>query len=548
MKLRLTNLRLCLDADESELINLAARKLRLGPEKITDLKIIKKAIDARKANRLEFVYSVDVEVDVVKGIRLDPPFVIASPPPFSEKLTRGSERLDMPPAVVGSGPAGLFCALKLAAWGYRPLVLERGQDVDTRWHEVEKFWQTGHLNPECNVQFGEGGAGTFSDGKLTTRVKDPRVRLILEQMVEAGAPEEILYLNKPHIGTDLLRIIIKKLRKKLISLGGRIMFGQYVSGMRISGRGAIEALEIGNILLPLSIAVFAIGHSSRDTYQMLFQKGVLMEAKPFAIGLRVEHPQSFIDHRQYGKYAGHPKLGAADYALVYQDRERGRSAYSFCMCPGGYVVGAASEKGKVVINGMSEHARNSGRANSALVVTVDASDFGEGCLKGIEFQRKWEEKAYKMGGGYYKAPVQKIEDFLLDRASGDLDGVLQPSYRPGVTPANLRECLPKEIGETLAEGIRVWNQKIKGFGHNQGVLTGVETRTSAPLRILRNEGMESVNTRGLYPAGEGAGYAGGIISAAVDGVKVAEAIIARYREPEKDFSPEVIDKLKWRRD
>ena len=298
------------------------------------------------------------------------------------------------------------------------------------------------------------------------------------------------------------------------------MFGQYVSGMRISGRGAIEALEIGNILLPLSIAVFAIGHSSRDTYQMLFQKGVLMEAKPFAIGLRVEHPQSFIDHRQYGKYAGHPKLGAADYALVYQDRERGRSAYSFCMCPGGYVVGAASEKGKVVINGMSEHARNSGRANSALVVTVDASDFGEGCLKGIEFQRKWEEKAYKMGGGYYKAPVQKIEDFLLDRASGDLDGVLQPSYRPGVTPANLRECLSKEIGETLAEGIRVWNQKIKGFGHNQGVLTGVETRTSAPLRILRNEGMESVNWG--FTRQEKSRY-GGIISAAVDGVKVAEA-------------------------
>jgi len=543
MKLRLTNLRLNLEMDESELVRLAAKRIRVAPEKITALSIIKKALDARKADQVEFVYSVDIEVNVTKGIKMDPPFVIASPPPFQENLKRGREKLSLPPVVVGSGPAGLFCALKLASWGYRPLVLERGLDVDRRFQEIKKFWQTGELNPECNVQFGEGGAGTFSDGKLTTRVKDPRVRSILEQMAEAGAPEEILYLNKPHIGTDVLRTMMKKLRKKLIALGGQVVFGKCVTGMRTSGEGRLEALEVGQVDLPLSLGVFAIGHSSRDTYQMLFQKGVLMEAKPFALGLRVEHSQSFIDANQYGKYAGHPKLGAADYSLVYQDKEKGRSAYSFCMCPGGYVVGAASEKGGVVTNGMSEHARDSGRANSALVAAVDIPDFGEGCLKGMEFQRKWEEKAFKAGGGGFKAPAQKLEDFLHDRYSADLDIALSPSYRPGVTPANLRDCLPKEVGETLADGVRHWDRQIKGFIQEEAVVTGVETRTSAPLRILRNECLESVNTPGLYPAGEGAGYAGGIISAAVDGIKIAEAIIARYQEPDEGFSSVIIDKL-----
>jgi len=548
MKLRLTNLRLGLENDETDLFALAARKIRVAPGKITDLKIIKKAVDARKADRVEFVYSVDIEVDVTKGIKLDPPFISPTPPPYKEKLKKGSEKLVLPPVIVGSGPAGLFCALKLAEWGYRPLVLERGLDVDKRFQEIKKFWDTGILNSECNVQFGEGGAGTFSDGKLTTRVKDPRVRQILEQMVQAGAPEEILYLNKPHIGTDILRRMIKELRKKLIAQGGTIRFGCCVTGLKLSGAGAVEALEVGKIDLPLNVAVLAIGHSARDTYRMLFQKGIMMEAKPFAIGLRVEHPQDFINQSQYGKYAGHPKLGAADYALVFQDRERGRSAYSFCMCPGGYVVAAASEKGGVVTNGMSEHNRDSGLANSALVATVDIPDFGDGILQGIEFQRKWEKKAYQMGGGNFQAPVQKITDFLADRPSSDLDDCLQPTYRPGVTPVNLRDCLPEEVGETLADGIRYWDQKIKGFIHEKGILTGVETRTSAPVRILRNESMESVNTRGLYPAGEGAGYAGGIISAAVDGIKIAEAIITRYREPEDSFSAEIMDKLMLRGD
>lgn len=548
MKLRLTNLRLNIEADETDLVRLAAGKIRVAPEKVVSLRIVKKALDARKKDRVEFVYSVDIEVNVTKGIKMDPPFVLPAPLPFQESLKKGREKLLRPPVVVGSGPAGLFCALKLAAWGYRPLVLERGWDVDRRFQEIERFWRTGALNLECNVQFGEGGAGTFSDGKLTTRVKDPRVRMILEEMAEAGAPEEILYLNKPHIGTDVLRTVLKGLRKKLIDLGGRVIFGRCVTGIRVSSSGVLEALEAGKVELPVSLAVFAIGHSSRDTYQMLCQKGVLMEAKPFALGVRVEHPQPFIDAGQYGKYAGHPKLGAADYSLVYQDEERGRSAYSFCMCPGGYVVGAASEKGGVVTNGMSEHARDSGRANSALVATVDIPDFGDGCLKGMEFQRKWEKQAFQMGGGDYKAPAQTLEGFLADRCSANLEDALYPSYRPGVTPANLRDCLPKEVGETLADGIRHWDRQIKGFIQQQGVITGVETRTSAPLRILRNEGWESVNTPGLYPAGEGAGYAGGIISAAVDGVKIGEAIIARYREPEGSFSSDLIDKLTLRGD
>lgn len=552
MKLRLTNLRLKLERDESRLLGLASRRIRLPESKITSLTIIKKALDARKTDQIEFVYSVDVEVNMTKEVKINPPFVIASPPLFAENLKKGKEKLSLPPVIVGSGPAGLFCALKLAEWGYRPLVLERGLDVDQRFHEIKNFWRTGVLNPECNVQFGEGGAGTFSDGKLTTRVKDPRVRSILERMVKAGAPEEILYLNKPHLGTDVLRSMMKRLRAKLLALGGQIIFGKCVTGISISGSGRLDALKVRcldhDLELPLSLGVFAIGHSARDTYQMLFEKGVLMEAKPFALGLRVEHPQSLINKNQYGKHADHPKLGAADYALVYQDQEKGRSAYSFCMCPGGYVVGAASEKGGVVTNGMSEQARDSGRANSALVAAVDIPDFGDGCLKGMEFQRKWEKKAFKAGGGGFKAPAQKLEDFLHDRYAAELDGVLSSSYLPGVTPANLRDCLPKEVGETLVDSVNYWDRQIKGFKGGQAVVTGVETRTSAPLRILRNECLESLNTPGLYPAGEGAGYAGGIISAAVDGIKIAEAIITRYQEPEAGFPAVMIDKLKRKGD
>ena len=394
--------------------------------------------------------------------------------------------------------------------------------------------------------FGEGGAGTFSDGKLTTRIKDPRVRYVLEEMVDAGAPQEIMYLNKPHVGTDILRTMVKKLREKIIKQGGDIYFDAQLTDLTVF-QGRVGEIKVeGHINLPVQALVLAIGHSARDTYRMLEGKDVAMEAKAFAIGVRVEHPQDFIDRAQYGSLAGHPKLGAADYSLAYQDKERGRGAYSFCMCPGGYVVGAASEPGGVVTNGMSENARDSKHANSALVVSVNADDFGEGPLKGIDFQRKWEKAAYETGGGDFHAPVQRITDFLADRESTDLDGIVVPTYRPGVKPANLRECLPKEVGEVLGDAIKHWDKKIKGFAHAQAVMTGVETRTSAPLRILRNNDMESVNTEGLYPVGEGAGYAGGIVSAAVDGLKAADNIIKKYREPEGFFSPVLISKLELR--
>jgi len=548
MILRLTNIRLDLATEERALIQEAARRLHIGMEQILSLQVIKKAVDARKSDRIEFVYTVDVKIREGKGIKLHPPFVIEAPPTYQEKLKKGQHRLVFPPVIVGSGPAGLFCALKLAAWGYGPLLLERGKNVDARIRAMETFWTTGDLDPDCNIQFGEGGAGTFSDGKLTTRVKDPRVRLVLEELVKAGAPEEIIYLNKPHIGTDILREVIKNLRKKFQNLGGQVVFNTPVTNIGIE-RGCVSFLETKNkIRIPAQIVVMAIGHSARDTYRMLFKRGVSMESKAFAMGVRVEHPQEFIDRVQYGKFAGHPKLGAADYTLAYQDRERNRGAYSFCMCPGGYVVGAASEPGGVVTNGMSKHARDSGTANSALVVTVDTSDFGDGCLQGMEFQRKWEETAFRAGGGNYKAPAQALTDFLLDRDERGLDGVIKPSYRPGVNPANVRDCLPKQVGEVLQDAIGHWDRQLKGFAHDQAVVTGIESRTSAPVRIVRNEEMESVNVSGLYPAGEGAGYAGGIVSAAVDGLKAAEAIITKYREPEQEFSPDLVANLMLRRD
>lgn len=544
MTLRLTNLRLDLEMDESSLINLAARKLNVSTNQIKALNIVKKALDARKKDKLVFVYTVDVELNTKKSIKVNPPFVDYAPLREEDTLPMGECYLSFPPVIVGSGPAGLFSALVLASRGYRPLILERGLDVDSRNREINNFWNTGELNTNCNVQFGEGGAGTFSDGKLTTRVKDKRVGFILEQLVEAGAPEEILYINKPHIGTDLLRVVVKNLRQRLIDLGATVIFDAQVTDLSIS-QNKLAAIKVNkNTEIPAQVGIMAIGHSARDTYEMLYKSGVAMEDKPLAIGLRVEHEQRFIDQSQYGKFAGHPKLGAADYALAYQDKEKGRGAYSFCMCPGGHVVAAASEEGGVVTNGMSEHARDGQNANSALVVTVDVPDFGEGCLKGIEFQRKYEKKAFKIGGGGYQAPAQKIDDFLADRASTDLEDIATPSYRPGVTPANLRDCLPKEVGEVLGDAIRFWDHKIKGFAHENGVLTGVETRTSAPVRILRKDDFESINTLGIYPAGEGAGYAGGIVSAALDGIKVAEAIITKYQKPEGDFLGSLLERVR----
>ena len=529
MALRLTNIRINLEDNQSKLYQVAARKLKLTPDKIKKLVIIKKAIDARR-DKIIFVYTVDVQVEredkLAKKLSGDGGITLI----FDEgtvPLTKGSLALNNRPIIVGAGPAGLFAALTLAAYGYRPLVLERGQDIETRAQDVENFWENRLLKSNSNVQFGEGGAGTFSDGKLTTRINDHRIRGILSTFVEAGAPEEILYLHKPHIGTDLLRTVVANLRKKIFALGGEITFAARVTDILLDS-GRVAGVEVNdNYQLDSQVVIMAIGHSARDTYAMLHQRDVAMTAKSMAVGVRIEHPQRVIDEAQYGKYAGHPKLGAADYQLVYKNPAADRAAFTFCMCPGGQVVGATSETNKVVTNGMSDFARDSGVANSALVVSVGPEDYsGDLPLSGIKFQRDLEEKAFLLGGSNYNAPAQKVEDFMADRASSDLPDYA--SYRPGLTAANLREGLPSYISDMLSEAIVDFNRKLKSFNYPEAVLTGVETRTSAPVRINRGEDFQSVNISGLYPAGEGAGYAGGIMSAAVDGIRVAEAIIARF--------------------
>lgn len=529
MALRLTNIRLPLEASQNKLLKAVAKRLRVPEQKINDMTIVKKAIDARRTS-INFVYTVDVQVEKEASLA----FKLAGEPNISrvldedfEPLAKGDIPLQKRPVIIGAGPAGIFAALTLAAYGYRPLLLERGQDIDTRTQDVENFWENRLLKAESNVQFGEGGAGTFSDGKLTTRINDRRIRGVLETFVDAGAPEEILYLNKPHIGTDMLRGVVANLRRKLTALGGEVIFSARVTDLLLKGEQVAGVTVKGDEIIDAQVVVLAIGHSARDTYEMLFQRKVAMESKPFAIGARIEHPQHLIDEAQYGKYAGHPKLGAADYQLVYKNSDLNRAAFSFCMCPGGKVVGATSEADQVVTNGMSDFARDTGKANSALVVSVNPEDYpGNSPLAGIEFQRQWESKAFKLGGSNYNAPAQRVEDFLAGRPSSALPEIA--SYQPGLTPSDLHDCLPGYVTDMLEEAIVGLNRKLKNFNYPDAVLTGVETRTSAPLRIIRGADHQSINIKGLYPAGEGAGYAGGIMSAAVDGIKVAEAIISAY--------------------
>jgi uncharacterized FAD-dependent dehydrogenase len=400
--------------------------------------------------------------------------------------------------------------------------------VEARQLAVQKFWDRGILDVAANVQFGEGGAGTFSDGKLTTRVHDPMMTQVLEALVAAGAPPEIKYWYKPHVGTDRLRQVVKTIRQQIISLGGEVRFGQQVTDFRIAD-GALAGLVVnGEAKIDCSVALLGIGHSARDTYQQLLCCGVAMEAKPFSIGVRIEHPQEMIDRSQYGLAAGHPALGAADYSLVYHDRVAGRTAYSFCMCPGGVVIGAASEAGGVVVNGMSHYNRASGLANSALAVNVTPDDFGSGVLDGVEFQRCYERKAFGLAGRSYFAPVQTVGGFLHGHASSAAN-LVQPSYGPGVKNVSLDECLPEFVAASLKRALPDFGRKIRGFDHPGAVLTGVETRTSAPLRILRGEDRISLNVAGLYPMGEGAGYAGGIMSAAIDGMHAAHAVVREYK-------------------
>jgi len=527
--LRITGLRLALDEDLEKLPRLIARRLGIAESDILDWKVFKESIDARQKRQLSFVYTVDVRVKEPEALlgRLKDSQVSFAPEYKYEFVPSGTVKLQDPPVIVGSGPAGLFAGLLLARLGYRPLLLERGFDVDTRTAHVQQFWETGQLNPQSNVQFGEGGAGTFSDGKLTTLIKDPRCRKVLEELVEAGGPAEILYSYRPHIGTDILKEVVKRIRQQIQELGGQIRFGACVTGLETDSSGLRAVLINGQERLPCQALVLAIGHSARDTLEVLHHQGLVMAAKPFSVGVRIEHLQEWINKAQYKEMAGHPRLGAADYKLAYHS-PRGRSAYTFCMCPGGMVVAAASEEGRLVTNGMSYHARDGQNANSALLVGVSPADYpNEHPLAGIDFQRQWEERAFAVGDGGYQAPAQLVGDFLAGKGSTGF-GQVQPTYKPGVVPADLKDCLPAYVVETLQEAIISFGRKLQGFDHQEAVLTGVETRSSSPVRILRDADYQA-SIPGLYPAGEGAGYAGGIISAAVDGLRCAEAIARKYK-------------------
>ncbi|PKK40363.1 NAD(FAD)-utilizing dehydrogenase [Clostridiaceae bacterium JG1575] len=500
------------------------KRLRVPQEAILSLQILKESVDARKKDRIFILYRLLVRLAPGVRLRGTPPGVTPYAPEPQPALLIGGEPLNGPVVIAGFGPAGLFAALTLARSGYAPLVLERGEDVEARTQKVEAFWAGGALDPESNVQFGEGGAGTFSDGKLTTRIRDPRVQGILEDFVRAGAPEEIHYRNKPHVGTDLLKGVVRSLREAMIEAGGRILFTTRLEDLAARD-GRLQEAKWGGQWHRVGALVLCPGHSARDTYEMLWARGVPLEAKSFAVGLRVEHLQEAIDACQYGQWAHHPKLRASEYTLAGRTGAR-RGVYSFCMCPGGQVVNASSEAGRLCVNGMSYHARDRRQANSALVVSVGPEDFGPLPLSAITFQRQLEEKAYQMGQGKDWAPVQRTCDFLEGTLTQRFEGVY-PEVSPGFTSAPLHELLPEVLTQGLRDGLRLFGRRIRGFD-SQGVLTGVESRTSAPLRILRGEGFFSPGFEGLYPCGEGAGYAGGIVSAAVDGVRIAQALMARY--------------------
>ncbi|MGB3616173.1 MAG: NAD(P)/FAD-dependent oxidoreductase [Elainellaceae cyanobacterium] len=528
--LRLNEIKLPLDHPEPAIQDAILKKLRITAAELMDYTIFKRSYDARKKGKIILVYIVDVKVAKEKALLKrfsKDPHVVASPDMAYHLVAQASDYSGVRPVVIGTGPCGMFAGLLLAQMGLRPIMLERGKSVRDRSVDTFGFWLKKRLNPESNAQFGEGGAGTFSDGKLYSQVRDPKHygRKVLTELVNAGAAPEILYINKPHVGTYRLVKIVQNLRAQIEALGGEIRFQCRVEDIDIDqGQVRGVVLETGECIASNHV-VLAVGHSARDTFQMLCDRGVYIEPKPFSIGFRIEHPQSLIDRCRFRDQAGHERLGAADYKLVHHC-ENGRSVYSFCMCPGGKVVAAASEPGRLVTNGMSEYARDESNANSAIVVGITPEDYPDGPLAGIDLQRQLEERAFVLGGSSYDAPGQLVGDFLANRSSTAF-GEVQPSYKPGVILGDLSASLPDYAIAAIREAIPAFDKKIHGFAMDDAVLTGIETRTSSPIRIKRDESYQSLNTVGLYPAGEGAGYAGGILSAGIDGIKVAEAVALR---------------------
>ncbi len=526
--LRISEIKLPLDHADDALRSAILAKLGISDAELKNFTIFKRSSDARRKSAIVFVYIFDVETtndtQLLERFQNDP-HIIETPDTSYKLVGHAPKDLKIRPIVIGTGPCGLFAGLMLARMGFRPIILERGKSVRQRSADTFGFWRHGGLNPESNAQFGEGGAGTFSDGKLYSQVKDSKYlgRKVLTEFVEAGANAEILYINKPHIGTYKLVKIVENMRAVIESLGGEIRFQSRVESLEIEN-GKVRGVKLSNgEFIESEHIILAVGHSARDTFEMLFERGVYIEPKPFSIGFRIEHPQRLIDECRFGRQAGNKLLGSADYKLVHHCRN-GRSVYSFCMCPGGMVVAAASEAGRLVTNGMSQYSRSEKNANSAIVVGITPEeDYPENALAGIEFQRRLEEKAFKLGGETYNAPGQLVGDFLAGRASTAFGKVL-PSYTPGIKLTDLSEALPKFAIEAIREAIPAFDKQIKGFAMHDALLTGVETRTSSPIRIKRRNDGQSVNIEGLYPAGEGAGYAGGILSAGIDGIKAAESV------------------------
>ncbi len=525
--LRLTDLQLPLDHPAPALEAAILERLAIPAEALRASTIFKRSYDARKKSAIVLIYTVDVEVDDEAAVltRLaNHPRVGITPDTSYHFVARAPAGMTRRPVVIGTGPCGIFAGLILAQMGFKPIILERGKSVRERTKDTFGLWRKRELHPESNVQYGEGGAGTFSDGKLWSQIKDPKHygRKVLMEFVKANAPEEILYVSKPHIGTFRLVQMVEKIRASIEELGGEFRFESRVTDLDIDDGRMRGVMLADGTHIASDHVVLAVGHSARDTFHMLHERGVYLEAKPFSLGFRIEHPQSLIDAARFGPNAGNPILGAADYKLVHHS-SNGRSVYSFCMCPGGTVVAATSEPGRVVTNGMSQYSRNERNANAGIVVGITPADYPGHPLAGIAFQRQWESRAFELGGGNYNAPGQLVGDFIADRPSTKL-GAVTPSYTPGVTLGDLNTALPDYVIAAIREALPVFDKQIRGFAMQDAVLTGVETRTSAPIRITRNDGCQSLNTRGLFPAGEGAGYAGGILSAAVDGIKVAEAV------------------------